>query len=1392
MSSLAARTRARLCQVAALAMLAALIPSVLVASLVRAPAAKAFTAPSAVTDVSANSVGSGVLFGGRIEALAVNPVNTQIVLAAVEFGGLWRSVNGGANWAHVDSLPLTQMDDVKFAASDPSLVVATGEYDGVSNTKTAEVYVSTDGGSTWTRANASSCAGNARSAHKIAIGSGTPGSLTIFVATDCGLIESTDSGTTWTDVSPNGVSNQFWDVKILGTGPNFTVDTCGTSGYFRSANGGSTWAQNAGALAGGSLPCRIATAPGNANVVLLSSFSSAPSPQNGLCMGQLFESDNGGTSFINLNATQDGNCRPANVITAPGFDGKANHFEVFFATDTNWIHEQCDLNNLPGSTACPVGNGNNGGSFSDYDSSIKAVHNGPDSSDLAFGANGCPFLSSGDGGVFATSDGCDSSPTFTASNVGLHGLQATDGAGSSYSGHTDLYFSTQDNGIWNSGDAGGSWSEQGPDVYGVFADQDGPPSQVMYKECCFVVNNQPAAKLFTNNEGMTSQGNLNLPPGQLPAFGNILGDQFGYQSYALVTSTGGNNPTWRVYVTTDNGGTWTQMGPDLPSGSNPRQLLASGPASSPSFYLLNQVGANPPTLSRLAGPLNGSATFTTAGGGLISPSRIEVDSKNPLLLYAEDDGGAPAMKRSVNGGASFTTDATLTSMIENGGQYSLPGAVTAIGMDPNSSTVLVGTVDNGVLASTDDGSTWSQVRGSVQISRATSFFFDEKTGKAYAASAGRAEWQIALPHSDLAITKTHSPDPVLAGNQLTWQISVTNNGPDAAPDVTVTDTLPPQARYLTNNLNPPAGCSAAGQVVTCSVGDLANGQTVTFKLVTMVDPDTVAAAGGPTSITNNASVASGAVIDPNPANNTVSDSALVNDSADLQVSKLCKPDTTIYAGTPINCSVFVDNAGPSYARSVVIDDTILSSGAFTISNVNISPGSGSCSTTSVTGGQEITCTAGDLAPASTTQAGRVTLTYTISASDGQNIDNKATARADTPDPDLSNNSATVNLTVTALADLALTKNVSTSGVAGTPITWTLTAHNNGPSAATNATITDTVPAGVTINSVDMPGGSCTAGVPGDPLHPTICTFGTLAAGATSSVMTVHATINPQTTGVLNNDARVSSDTFDNNSANDLAHTDTTVTVQSSIAVAIAATPTPATAGTPLSYQITVSNSGPSTATGVTLTDPLPSGVTFSSTGGTGTCGFQTNTNTVTCQLPSLDPGQNEVVFIYTGVNPSTPPGPMANAVTASAVGSPDGHASVSTNVQTRADLSIGLASDADVYKPSTTIHYQITVTNFGPSDAQNVVITQALPAIKQGKYISNNIGCAPPAGTTLTCEAPAVPGLATIPAAGSITFQVNFFITGNKGTITSTATVASATTDPVSTNNSATRVVTVK
>jgi uncharacterized repeat protein (TIGR01451 family) len=164
------------------------------------------------------------------------------------------------------------------------------------------------------------------------------------------------------------------------------------------------------------------------------------------------------------------------------------------------------------------------------------------------------------------------------------------------------------------------------------------------------------------------------------------------------------------------------------------------------------------------------------------------------------------------------------------------------------------------------------------------------------------------------------------------------------------------------------------------------------------------------------------------------------------------------------------------------------------------------------------------------------------------------------------------------------------------------------------------------------------------------------------------------------------------------------------------------------------------------------------------------------------------VFIYTTVLASTPPSPPPLSNTASVSSSSNGPftGTVLTNVITRADLVIVLTSDKERYKPSSVIHYMVTVTNNGPSDAQAVVVNQSLPPPKTAIYDSNNRGCPAPVGQTFTCA------LGTIPAGGSSGYVMNVLIRGNKGTISSTATVSSATTDPVAANNSSTRVVTVK
>lgn len=83
---------------------------------------------------------------------------------------------------------------------------------------------------------------------------------------------------------------------------------------------------------------------------------------------------------------------------------------------------------------------------------------------------------------------------------------------------------------------------------------------------------------------------------------------------------------------------------------------------------------------------------------------------------------------------------------------------------------------------------------------------------------------IVVP--DLTIAKTDNPDPVIAGNALTYTLTVTNTGGDAS-SVTVTDTLPPGVTFV--SATPP--CAHAAGTVTCNLGAMGSGGTVILTIV---------------------------------------------------------------------------------------------------------------------------------------------------------------------------------------------------------------------------------------------------------------------------------------------------------------------------------------------------------------------------------------------------------------------------------------------------------------------------------------------------------------------------------------------------------------------------------
>ena len=122
--------------------------------------------------------------------------------------------------------------------------------------------------------------------------------------------------------------------------------------------------------------------------------------------------------------------------------------------------------------------------------------------------------------------------------------------------------------------------------------------------------------------------------------------------------------------------------------------------------------------------------------------------------------------------------------------------------------------------------------------------------------------------ADLAVSKSDSPDPVIAGETLTYTLSITNSGPSDATGVTVTDTLPSEVTFGSTS----SGCAydSVTHKVTCTLGTLNNGATVTATIVVTVDSSTTG------TITNTATVTA-TTTDPDTADNTATEETTVPD-----------------------------------------------------------------------------------------------------------------------------------------------------------------------------------------------------------------------------------------------------------------------------------------------------------------------------------------------------------------------------------------------------------------------------------------------------------------------------------------------------------------------------------
>jgi uncharacterized repeat protein (TIGR01451 family) len=175
--------------------------------------------------------------------------------------------------------------------------------------------------------------------------------------------------------------------------------------------------------------------------------------------------------------------------------------------------------------------------------------------------------------------------------------------------------------------------------------------------------------------------------------------------------------------------------------------------------------------------------------------------------------------------------------------------------------------------------------------------------------------------ADLEITaKSDSPDPVIAGNNITYTINFINNGPNAS-GATVTDATPAGTTFVSAQVlsgtgwgivNP--GVGNTGDVVF-SKALVADDETASFEIVVKVNSSV---AGGST-ITNTATAATSGAADPVPGNNSKTAMTAVVAQADLSITK-DDGATTEVPGTPVTYTIVVTNNGPSDANGATVSD----------------------------------------------------------------------------------------------------------------------------------------------------------------------------------------------------------------------------------------------------------------------------------------------------------------------------------------------------------------------------------------------------------------------------------------------------------------------------------------
>ncbi|MBZ5651981.1 MAG: DUF11 domain-containing protein [Acidobacteriia bacterium] len=369
--------------------------------------------------------------------------------------------------------------------------------------------------------------------------------------------------------------------------------------------------------------------------------------------------------------------------------------------------------------------------------------------------------------------------------------------------------------------------------------------------------------------------------------------------------------------------------------------------------------------------------------------------------------------------------------------------------------------------------------------------------------------------------------------------------------------------------------------------------------------------------------------------------------------------------------------------------------------------------------------------------------------------------------DTTNNNVVVflNTSPTSGADLSVTEPATQNVVVGGgDLGYRATVLNTGPQDATGVTLKETLPASFTLVSTQPSQGTCSG---------TTTITCDLGAMADPSLATVDFTVTPTAAGIFTDGLHITATEPDLNSKNNSASMTITAVLPADLAVSGTASETTARIGDQVTFNITVTNLGPATATNVVLTDSLSDALPVTSlTISQGSC-----PSLITCSIGTLPPGASATLsFAVTMATAEF----FANNLS---VGSDqpdllgDNNNAILTVVVNPADLAVTQTASAVSVVTGSQVTITLNLVNKGPATANNVAVTDLQPVGGTlGSATASQGSCGPPSGGQVTC------GLGSLAPSATATVTIPVTFT-DVGQWTNSASVSATEPDPDSYNN---------